>query len=360
MKHSYLLAAGVAALVAGWVLSGQIDGTRATDQVAAVEPTATQEVLPRVRVRTMVAEDKVNEIRLFGRTEAERTVDVRTETAGRVVAREVEKGVPVAKGDILIRIAMDDRKARLAEAEALVEQRHLAFDAARQLSEKQFRSTVSVAQSKADLESAKALLERIRLDIERCTLRAPFGGIVNQLPAEIGRFAEIGDTVARIVDLDPILVVGEVAERNVGRVKVGALAVVRLIDGAEVGGTVRFVSKVGTAATRTFHVEVEVDNPDGTLTEGLTTELHLPLGSVRAHRISPAVLTLSEEGVVGVKVVGADDVVTFFPADLIADTPEGMWLGGLPERIQLITVGQEFVRAGQRVTPVVEVEGGAS
>jgi len=360
MKRSYLLAAGFAALAAAWVLSGQIGGTRTPEQGPTPGPAVNEDALPRVRVQTMTARDKINEIHLFGRTEAERAVDVRTETAGRVSAREVEKGDRVRKGDVLIRIAMDDRKARLAEAEALVEQRHLAFDAAKQLSERQFRSAVNVAQNRADLESAKAQLERIRLDIERCTIRAPFDGVVNQLPAEIGRVAEVGDTVARVVDLDPILIVGQVAERNAGRVNVGAPAVARLIDGRELEGKVRFVSKVGTPATRTFQVEVAVDNGDGKLVDGLTAELRLPLERVRAHRMSPAVLTLSEEGVVGIKVVDADDVVVFYQANLIADTPEGIWLGGLPERIRLITVGQEFVRAGQRVKPIVEADAATS
>ncbi|MBL6946526.1 MAG: efflux RND transporter periplasmic adaptor subunit, partial [Rhodospirillales bacterium] len=171
---------------------------------------------------------------------------------------------------------------------------------------------------------------------------------------------EVGSTVARVVDLDPILIVGSVAERNVSAVAVGTLGVVRLVTGEEVGGTVRYVSKVGAEETRTFRVEVEVDNPNGKIAEGLTTELRLPLGRVFAHRVSPAVLTLSDKGVVGIKAVGNGDVVEFFPAQLIADTPDGIWLGGLPEQLRLITVGQEFVRIGQHVVPVQEGDGGAS
>ncbi|MBE0533454.1 MAG: efflux RND transporter periplasmic adaptor subunit [Rhodospirillales bacterium] len=360
MKRSYLVAAGVAALVSGWVLSGQIGSGRVVEEAVAPRAAIAEEVLPHVRVRALTAEDRVNELLLFGRSEAERSVDVMAETTGRVIERRVAKGDRVARGDVLVRIAIDDRNARLAEADAMVEQRRLAFEAARQLSEKQFRSTVNVAQNKAELEAARAQLERIRLDIERCTIRAPFAGVVDQLPAEIGHFVEVGGTVARVVDLDPILIVGAVAERNVGHVKVGATTAVRLLDGTEVVGAVRYISKVGTAATRTFRVEVEVDNPDGRIAEGLTTELRLPLGRVRAHRVSPAVLTLSEEGAVGIKVVGENDIVEFHPVQLVADTPEGMWLGGLPERIRLITVGQEFVRAGQRVVPVAETGAGPS
>ena len=353
MKRSYVIAAIVAIAVAGWIFSGQIGEGRVAEGVGAGEAVA-EEVLPTVRVRNLVAEEHQNQIFLFGRTEADRRVNVMAETSGRVVAIRTKKGDRVARGDVLIQLAMDDRKARLVEAQAVVEQRQIAFEAAQQLSQKQFRAAVTLAQNKADLEAARADLEAIKLDIERCTIRAPFEGVVDELPAEIGFVANTGTVLAHIVDLDPILVVGEVAERNVSAIKPGSLAVVRLIGGTEVGGTVRYVSRVGMDATRTFRVEVEVDNPDGAIAEGLTTELLLPLGSVRAHRISPAVLTLSDEGIVGVKAVGNENVVEFYPAELVADTPDGVWLGGLPEHLNLITVGQEFVREGQRVTPISE------
>ncbi len=353
MKRSYIIAAVVATAVAGWILSGQIGETSVTEGVSP-RAAAAEEVLPMVRVRNLVAEEHQNQIILFGRTEAERRVKVMAETSGRVVAVRIKKGDRVKRGDVLIQLAMNDREARLAEAQALVGQRQIAYEAADKLSQKQFRSAVTLAQNKADLEAARADLEAIRLDIQRCVIRAPFEGIVEELPAEIGLVATPGTVLTHIVDLDPVLVVGEVAERNISAVQPGALAVVRLINGDEVGGTVRYVSKVGDEATRTFRVEVEVDNPDGVISEGLTTELRLPLGSVKAHRISPAVLTLSDEGIVGVKAVGNENVVEFYPAKLVADSPEGVWLGGLPEHLKLITVGQEFVREGQRVVPVPE------
>lgn len=353
MKRSYLIAAIVAIAVAGWIFSGQIGESSVTEGTAPGQAAA-EEALTKVRVRSLVAEEHQNQILLFGRTEANRRVSAMTETSGKVVAIRVEKGDLVKRGDVLVQLAMDDRQARLAEAEALVEQRKIAYEAAQKLSQKQFRSAVTLAQNKADLEAARAELEAIRLDIQRCTIRAPFAGVVDELPAEIGLVASAGSVVAHLVDLDPILVVGEVAERNVSAIKPGSLAIVRLISGDEVGGTVRYVSKVGMDATRTFRVEVEVDNPNGAIPGGLTTELTLPLGRVLAHRLSPAVLTLSDQGIIGVKAIGNGDVVEFYPVELIADTPEGVWLRGLPEHLNLITVGQEFVREGQRVVPVPE------
>ena len=63
-------------------------------------------------------------------------------------------------------------------------------------------------------------------------------------------------------------------------------------------------------------------------------------------------MTLNDDGVVGVRTVDATDTVRFMPVDILADETKGVWLGGLPERVRLIVVGQEFVIDGERVTTV--------
>ena len=355
IKRSYLIAGSIAAAVALWLASGALDGGPETEQDTSEQADAADaRPLPQVRVRTLVAQPHATDLVLFGRTEAERKVRIRAETAGRVVEQAVTKGQPVAVGDEIVRLAMDDRKARLDEAQALVAQRQIAYDAAMELSRKEFRSRVRLAEEKAELEAAQAYLAARRLDIDRTQMKAPFDGVVDELPAEVGDYLEVGDEVAMIADLDPIIIVGEATEREVTGLTAGTVADVRLATGERLDGAVRYVSRVGSAATRTFRLEVVVPNPDGAIPEGVTAEMVLSVGQQSAHRTTPAVLTLNDDGVVGVKAVDDDDRVTFWPVSLVSDTAEGVWLGGLPDRVRLITVGQEFVRAGQKVQPVPE------
>lgn len=362
MKRSYLIAAGLAALVAGWIASGQINGAASDDiealETAALSPGAETETeaaeVPQVRVRTLTSRSHAGELVLFGRTEADRMVDLKAETSARVLTLAVEKGDTVAEGQVLVTLAMDDRKARLAEARARVEQARIAYDAALKLSKKAFRSKVKLAEERAALQTARAALKAIQLDIERTTIRAPFAGVVDDLPLEIGDYVAVGTAVARIVDLDPIVVTVEIAERNVAQVTTGTVAKGTLVSGLPVEGTVRYVSKIGSDATRTFRAEIAVPNSDGAIAEGLTTEVRLPTGAQNAHLVSPSILTLNDAGMVGVKAVDAEDRVVFHEVKLVADTPDGVWLSGLPETVRLIIVGQEFVRAGQTVAPVPE------
>ncbi|HER25514.1 MAG TPA: efflux RND transporter periplasmic adaptor subunit, partial [Rhodospirillales bacterium] len=345
----------------GWIYSGQFRAqelpAEGTDMAMVQATEKKPENIARVSTRISIATDHPRNLVLFGRTEASRMVDVKVETAGRIVALPVKKGSTVKKGQVIARLAMDDRQARLAESKALVNQYAIAYKAAQQLSQKQYRSKVKLAESAALLEMAKARLKSMTTDINRTVIRAPFAGILEIQPVEVGDYAAVGHTVAKIVDLDPLLVVGEVTERAVKLLQTGTPAVARTLDGRPLNGIVSYISKVASDSTRTFRVEVSVSNPDGAIAAGLTAQMSLSLGTARAHFITPAVLTLSSDGVLGVKVIDEDGIVRFHTGSIVEDTPEGLWVEGLPDRIQLITVGQEFVRTGQKAVGIEAAKG---
>lgn len=355
MKRSYLIAGILALAAAGWVASGHLaPGDRSENASKPPADLATTQVVPTVRVRAQVAEPRVAEVILHGRTEATRKVDVKAETYGRIVKLAVDKGDRVEKGDVIARLSPEERPARLAEAKALHEQREIEYQASLRLSEKGYRAETHLAGAKAALKAAAATLARAKVELRNTTIRAPFDGLVADRRAEIGDFIDKGDAVARILDLDPVLAVAQISERNRGKVVVGSVARVKLIGGAEVAGKVRFVATEADATTRTFRIEVELPNPTATIPDGITAEIRLQLGEIAAHRVSPAILTLTDEGVVGVKTLGPDNRVRFHPIQIIGDGPKGVWLSGLPERVILITVGQEFVADGQSVRPIDE------
>jgi len=353
MKSSFIIAFGVALVAFVWVASGQFmaeENIPAQDmQVASGAPFSNGEALTKVRTQLSIAQEHESSVTLFGRTEGVRTVQVKVETSGRIVAVPALKGQIVKKGDVIARIAMDDRQARLSESKAIVERYAIAFEAAQKLSKKQFRSKVQLSAAKADLETAKASLRSIVVDIERTTIRAPFEGVLDDVAVDIGDYVAVGTVSATVVDLDPILVAGEVTERAASRLKQGDKAIVTPVGGAPRHGLISYISKVGSQATRTFRVEVSLANSNGIIAEGITTELKLEQGLIRAHFVTPAVLTLNDVGALGIKAVDANNVVQFHKVSIVDDTPEGIWLTGLPNEVHLIVVGQEFVRSGQKV-----------
>ena len=140
-----------------------------------------------------------------------------------------------------------------------------------------------------------------------------------------------GVTCARLVALDPMLLVGRVAEREVSRIRVGQVGMATLSSGERVEGTVSFVGKVADEATRTYGIEVEIDNSDYRIASGLTAEIILPVQQTTAHKITPALLTLDDGGNVGVRTMNSNNEVEFYLVEIVREEENGVWISGLPE-----------------------------
>lgn len=363
MNRSILIAAAIAVGVTGWIVSGQFDNPEGNMAAAALPPadadaSAIAEALrPKrtaptaVKVELSTGQAQAQKIVVRGVTEAVRSVDVKAETPGRVAAIYVELGQRVKKGDILVKFAIKDRKAQLAEAEALVRQRKIEYKAAKALNKKGFSAKTTLAGAKALLDSALAKAEAVRILLDDLIIRAPFDGIIEARQAEIGDYIKDGGLIVSIVDENPFLVIGQIAEVFVNKIKVGDTGVAKLVTGETVTGTIRFISKASDPATRTFRVELLVNNDDLSLRAGITAETTFSADKVMAHFISPGILTLNDEGMLGVRSVDETDTVRFHPIQVLTDSNNGAWVTGLPSQIDLIKVGQEFVRAGEKVSP---------
>ena len=363
MNASRLVAIVLALGAVLWVGSGLLTGdepaetaeTSASgmDENAAPIPTESPSAghAPRaaVRVRTSEAVEHVDMLRISGRTEAVVSVEIRAQIDATVEQIGAVKGQRVKKGDLLVKLAVEDRLARVEKARALVAQRELENSAAKSLAEKNYRSKTGVAETKALLEEARADLKLAQIELTHTEIHAPFDGVVEDRPAEIGDLLSIGDPVATLIQADPMLVVAHVPEHSIGDIQNGQLAHITLFDGREADGVVRYVSRVSDNSTRTYRVEVEIENTDLSIPDGMTSELQIPIGTKMAHRVVPSVLTLNDEGQVGVRGIVDEDKVAFYPVQLQGGNRDGIWIGGLPEKIDLIVVGHDWVKEGATV-----------
>jgi multidrug efflux system membrane fusion protein len=281
-------------------------------------------------------------------------VQLSAETDGRVVFTGAERGANVERGGIIVRLDERDRSARLAQAQATLKQREVEYQGRLKLQSESYVSEAQLQEAVAQLEAAKTELRRAELDLEYMAVRAPFDGALQSRQVEIGDFVKAGDPIATFVDNRTIIVAANVSEFDAGHVTVGESAQARLATGEQVRGTIRYVAPVADEATRTFAVELEIDNQAGRLRAGGTAELYVPAEVVSAHRVSPSLLTLDDAGNVGIKIINEQGEVEFVAADIALSSSDGVWLAGLPETATIITVGQGFVNAGSVVDAVPE------
>ncbi|MGH6900577.1 MAG: efflux RND transporter permease subunit, partial [Geminicoccaceae bacterium] len=104
----------------------------------------------------------------------------------------------------------------------------------------------------SNLEAAQAALAQARVELAHTGIVAPFAGVLDERPVEIGDFVDVGDPVATVIEQDPILVTGEVAETEIGRLSVGMPGRARLVIGEVVEGQVRYIAAQSNPAARTF------------------------------------------------------------------------------------------------------------
>ncbi|WP_078085184.1 efflux RND transporter periplasmic adaptor subunit [Microbulbifer mangrovi] len=359
-QRNYRFAAVVAFLAVLWLLSGIVTGTGDSEMVAresGVKNTRAAEAM-RVKARQMQAQPYVTRVVVNSRTEANRSVRLRAELDGVIAALPVAEGQRVTRGDVICEIAAEDRPEQLTRARATLRKAELDFAGAKKLKGRGLQSEAAMAQQEVALANARAELKRAQLDVQNLKIRAPFDGLVNSRAVELGDFIRRGEECATILDLDPILVVGEVSESQVANLKPGSTASAQLQLGQLVEGHLRYVSLEAHPVTRAYRVEVAVSNPDSALRSGISARMALPTGEVLAHRINASLLTLDDRGDLGVRILDEEQRVRFVNVRLISDENEGVWIAGLPSSTTLITVGQEYVSEGEKVEVEFEESAG--
>lgn len=307
----------------------------------------------QVVVRRSVAEVRPLYLSLSGRTEAARTVTVKAETTGTISSAPAVEGSVVEKGALLCGLDIQGKGARVREAEVETAQKLQALNAAIDLVAKGWASQGRVDAAKAEFEQAQASLDVARSDLTKTQMRAPFRGVFEKRLADVGEFLGQGGSCGVVVELDPVLVITEAAEREAVQIKTDAPAKLKLSDGGEAKGRVRYISKMADAATRMFRVEVEIANPKNSIPVGRVSDIRIKTGEGDAHKVDPQLLTLDEQGRIGVRYLDVGGVVSFAPADIVDETTEGTWIAGLPRETLIVAEGQEGVKPGLRATPVV-------
>lgn len=354
MKASRITAVGLVAAASLWIASGYLIPHDSPEGQAAIRPgEAKTQPAFAVSVARAVLVDHSPSLTLSGRTEADRKVAITARTGGVLTELRVRRGQHVRKDEIIAVLSDEAREAQVTQAEALVEQRKAELDAKRSLIQSGALPKLDLVNLEAQFKAAQAALATARAERDRGLVRAPWAGVITDVPAEVGgaAFSMAGKEIASLVALDPMLAVVEVSERKLAGIKVGENAQVRLVTGQTVNGRVRYVARTASPTTRTYRVEVEMDNADGKIPDGITAEVALSQRPVQAAKVPRSALTISSAGDIGVRVVNDADKVAFVPIRIVEDQQDTMWISGIADGARVIVRGQDFVREGQSVAP---------
>ena len=289
IKQTYKTASILASFLVIWMVSGSM-----VEEESFEKNNSALDTLSSVTIVNSKATNKSKILKSSGFTEADKFVQVRAEVSGRLIARPAQQGDYVEEGDLICQLYIAGREA--------------------------YPKIV-----------------------------APFSGYLETLRVEEGDFLNTGAVCAALIDPDPMLIVADIAEKDIAQVELGSEASAKLISGRYISGEVTFIASSADKNTRTFRVEISVDNKDRTIRDGVSAEIYIKGKQEAAHKISPAILSLNDQGKLGVRTVTADNRVEFKEINILEDTNSGMWVSGLGEEARIITLGQEYVFQGQTV-----------
>lgn len=336
-----------------WVATGEFAAVGSQQAEPAAEAAAPAEpAAPLIRtVAATVPEfaDHARQIRLSGATEPDKRAVLAARTDGIINSLSLAKGEDVAADTVVMTVEGPEILAAAKIAQIALDQRNRELAVAERLYAGGNTPETQVTSARSDRDAAEAELNRARAAVDRLELKAPFAGLVDSVEVELGEYVQQGAPIATILSLDPIVVRAEVSELDVGFVEPGAKAGVTLVNGMKMEGTVRFVAGEASAQTRTFPIEVALPNPDRSIPSGMTAEVSIYTDPVRTVTIPRSVITLSDKGEIGVRVVGNDNLARFAAVQMIDDTPDGLIVTGVPDGVRIIVAGQDLVQDGEQV-----------
>lgn len=343
------IAAGLVVLLILWLASGDV--LQAPDEAPeATEPTATTP--DRVQVREFQAQTHQARLPVQGQIEAWQEVEILARVGGEVLALPVEQGTLVEKGRVLVRLDAEDRRAQVKQLEADLALVDAEVEASEQLRARDLNSQIEQLSAVAEQARVRAELEAAQLALRNTEPQAPFDGIFDRRFVDEGDYAQPGQALLRLVDISRLRVSAQVSQQDVHKLEVGYPATVTLLDNSQLKGELTYIAAVADPETRSYYVEIQVDNPDRRRIAGGSASIQIQLADAQAHHIPLSLLSLDGDGRMVVRYVDDEQRVREQPVQLLSANREGAWVTGLPERIDLITQGAGFVEPGQEVEVV--------
>lgn len=233
-------------------------------------------------------------VRAVGTLQANESVMIRPELAGRVERIHFQEGQPVAAGQVLITLDAAEYRAQVAQTEATVEANRLTFERAADMVRTNMVSQQDYDQARARLAESRALLQRHRVLLKKTTLRAPFDGVAGLRLVSPGAYVQPGQDLVNLEDIDPLKVEFRVPERHAAALTVGRPLTLRVdaVSGGEFTGEIYAIDPRLDAATRTFALRGTVPNTEGLLRPGMFAQVELTVAE------RPQALVIPEQAIV--------------------------------------------------------------
>ncbi|MDA7746264.1 efflux RND transporter periplasmic adaptor subunit [Psychromonas sp.] len=347
----YIVAVFITALLLFWMLAPVGDQVPENSATEVQTNHNDSPILPTVQTTHYVAKTVTKNLNLYGKSEANSRSIIRAEVPGKIIKMSADKGAYVKRDQKIAHIEKSELPARLKQAEANLTERELTYKAVKSLNDKGLQGRVRLAEVNSLLLSAQTDVEHLQLSLQRTDIIAPFSGVLQEQFADLGDYLQVGDPIFSLENINPIVIRGDATEHHINHLKLGQKVSATLLSGEKIEGEISYIASMADSGSSTFRIEAKFPNPNMGIFSGISAKLTIPLYQVDAIYVSPSTLALDENGNLGVKIV-KNGVVAFHAIELVEADNDGAWLSGFDNEVDIITLGQGFVKAGAQVNAV--------
>ena len=286
--------------------------------------------------------------------EAEADAEIIAKVGGEVRRILVEEGDHVKAGQLLA--VLDDRQLRFqaAQTRAALAKSERDFNRQVELHQKGLVSAGAFEGLKYDLDNQRAANDLASLNLSYSEIRAPFAGIVSARHVKLGHELAVGSKVFRVTDPTPLKAAVYVPERELARLKTGQAASISVdaLAGRSFPATVKLVSPTVDAATATFKVTLEVNDPKGDLKPGMFSRVGIVFERRSETLTIPRIALLDTDGTSNVFVVSNGKAEQRAIKTGLSNAGKVEVTDGLTGAEQVVVVGQNGLKDGNPVRVV--------
>ena len=275
-------------------------------------------------------------------------IDVLSKKDGEVKDIVKQRGQLIKKNNKILEIDKGTILQQLEAGEAALRLEEKNYSIAESLSKKNMTSDLNLVRAEAALTRAKADVAMLRNNLQNSTVLAGIDGILESLNVEVGQFVKKNQNIGKIIDLSKMLLFAPVAQTDVAKISLSDEVVINVTGVGNKRGVVKRIASSASEATRTFVVEIEINNNDMSLKAGMSAEVGILVERVKAFSISPAHLVIGEDGSLKVKTVRNSKV---YENDvfLVRTSGDFALVSGLENDEIVLTTGQAFVSPGDEI-----------
>lgn len=220
---------------------------------------------------------------------------------GTINRLNVKMGDRVEKGQLIATVDETSFKQNYEAQQAALRQAQDAYDRMKMLHDKGSLPDIKWVEAESQLQQAEAQAEIAKKNLNDCTLKAPYSGMISAKNAEVGQNVMPGTPIVELVTARQLEVKIAVPETEMAGISVGQTARIKVeaLGGKEFNGTVSEKGVMASAASRSYDVKIRVKDASSDLLPGMVTNVSLASPSQQSTNkivIAASVVQIGDDG----------------------------------------------------------------